>query len=95
MKKIQVLVLLVLFAFVATQVVVAQEKKVTDKKANTECCEKGKGDAKKAAGECDKADAKKAGECDKADAKKECCDKDKADAKKADVKKTDAKKGSK
>jgi hypothetical protein len=96
MKKIQILILLVLFAFVATQVVAQEKKVVVDKKAATEACEQDKVDAKKT-GECckdkeAKADAK-AGECckdkeAKADAKAgDCCEKDKADAKKADVKK--------
>jgi hypothetical protein len=98
MKKIQILVLLVLFAFVATQAVAQEKKEVTaDKKANTECCEKDKA-AK--AGECKDKEAKadaKAGECckdkaAKADAKVgDCCEKDKADAKKADAKKVDTK----
>ena len=47
MKKIQILILLVVLAFVATQIIVAQEKKVV-KKANTECCEDGKGVKKEA-----------------------------------------------
>ena len=88
MKKIQILVLLVLFAFVASQVVVAQEKKVV-KKATTECAEKCKSTEPCEKGDkCCKVTGVKTGDCTK-DAKKADCTKD---AKKADCCEKDAKK---
>ena len=73
MKKIQILVLLVLFAFVAPQVV-AQEKKET-KKETTECCKEGKKEACK--------EGKEGKECCKEGKKegKECCKEGKEDKK--------------
>ena len=81
MKKIQILILLVLFAFVATQVVVAQENKDA-KKSNTECSKEKAGDKKEC---CNKEKAGDKKECckEKAGDKKECCDKEKAGDKKA------------